>query len=466
MNKALLGFGSLIVASSATIGVTASRYEPRIRMDVFCGPLSVGGMSVEDAQKKVRLWWEQEKLQPIRFAKLPDGGTLDSTTLEYVGLSVLDQQTIARAPLDSFADNLRSSLVRPESQPMHLPILFHLNQTKASELESLIKKRSKPLQRAKAIWQDGMILTTPEISSFELDQSKLLPVLESAVGNEEEVSLPFEQVPKRVPDDKLSQIQGVISEFSTRFSAQNYPRASNIKVAASKLNGIILMPGDHLSFNTTVGRRTLRAGFQFAGVYINGQHDTGIGGGICQVSTTLYNASLLGGLKVIHRFNHSLPVPYVPLGRDATVDFGNLDLEVQNVDDSPVAITSEYQPGKLTFRLLGLPRPGVSVKIFSKPVLVKPVKVIRTRTVFDAKVPAGQVKVVDSGLKRRIVSTFRQTYKDGRLVSQEELGRSFYGSGERIILVGPKLKTLRSPLSGSLSDVSKAIQPVRESESN
>src|SRR5262249_4274073 len=158
------------------------------------------------------------------------------------------------------------------------------------------------------------------------------------------------------------------------------------------------------SFNGTVGRRTEKAGFQIAGVYKNGKHDFDVGGGICQVSTTLYNAALLDDLKIVERHNHSMPVAYVPLGRDATVDYGALDLEIANNSDHPIAINSEFHPGKLTFRILGKKDKSLDVKIESDgsqrwdP---------GTQLVSDPSLPAGKRKVIDKGSSGRQVSTYR-----------------------------------------------------------
>jgi vancomycin resistance protein YoaR len=195
------------------------------------------------------------------------------------------------------------------------------------------------------------------------------------------------------------------------------------------------MPGETLSFNGIVGRRTLKRGFKLAGVYKNGKHDTGIGGGICQVSTTLYNASLLGNLKIRRRSNHSLPVAYVPLGRDATVDYGNLDLVIENSYTTPLAVVSQYEPGRLTFRLLGKRDPDLEVKITSKPGRTdrQPEEV---ETVNDPKLPLGVQKIVEPGSIRRSVLTYRKIYRGGRLVETQPLGASYYGGGTKIIAVG------------------------------
>ena len=194
------------------------------------------------------------------------------------------------------------------------------------------------------------------------------------------------------------------------------------------------MPGESLSFNGTVGRRTERAGFKLAGVYKAGKHDVGIGGGICQVSTTLYNASLFANLKIRQRSNHSLPVAYVPLGRDATVDYGSLDLVVENDTDAPMGVVNTYRPGRLTFRILGKKDPSLKVKVVQEGGRSwgMPVK-----TVVDRRLPAGARRIVEPGSSGHSVSTYRLVYRNGKLVERQALGRSSYGGGTRVVAVGP-----------------------------
>jgi vancomycin resistance protein YoaR len=197
-----------------------------------------------------------------------------------------------------------------------------------------------------------------------------------------------------------------------------------------------LLPGEQFSFNGTVGRRTLKAGFKLAGVYKNGQHDTGLGGGICQVSTTLYNSALLADLPIRRRSNHSLPVPYVPLGQDATVDYGNLDLVFENSYPTPIAISSYYEPGRLTFRVLGQKQPGLSVKITRSRMEAHAAEVEHVR---DPTLPAGVKRVVKPGSTYRRVATFRLVYMNGKLVKKEPLGHSIYGGMPRVVAVGTRL---------------------------
>ncbi|MBE7561021.1 VanW family protein [bacterium] len=147
-----------------------------------------------------------------------------------------------------------------------------------------------------------------------------------------------------------------LGSFSTVYEGLGEERAGNIEKAASALNGIILKAGQTFSFNATLGRRDIDSGYDPAPAFIYGELEPTPGGGVCQVSSTLYNAALLSGFAILERHRHSQPVPYLPAGRDATVSYGSLDLRFRNPHDMPVKLVAEARDGRLSFAFLA-PRP-------------------------------------------------------------------------------------------------------------
>lgn len=143
---------------------------------------------------------------------------------------------------------------------------------------------------------------------------------------------------------------GMISTYSTSFDA-SAPRATNIMLAASKVNGAVIPPGGVFSYNGTVGPRTAEGGYVEAPIYVSGTKSTGIGGGICQVSSTIYAASLLAGLTTVERHQHSLPVHYLPSGMDATVSYGTLDLKIANPYSFPIVINASADNGTMIINI-------------------------------------------------------------------------------------------------------------------
>jgi vancomycin resistance protein YoaR len=430
MKRVVGGVSIALAGTTMALTLTGARQAPTIRPNVSVAGVEVGGDSVEDAARKLRVWWESEKLKQLKvhsdFAKSTEPLFRPS---EFT-VTLDDAASIAKLPLQAAVGDT-SSGDYPEQK---FDAILKWTGEEPLKFEAWVKRTIGAPRPARVRYVKGVIEALPEVEGYELDKSNLAQAVGKAIKDDEPVELPIVWAPKKIPDEKLAEIKEVVSEFHTHFPKRQFNRNSNIKLASSRLNGVILMPGEQLSFNKTVGERTIKQGFKLAGVYKNGKHDTGIGGGICQVSTTLYNASLFGNLKIVRRSNHSMPVAYVPLGRDATVDFGSLDLVVANDYPTPIAINSEYVPGTLTFRVLGKKVPGETVKIIQ----VGGKSWDRTvQVIHDPKLKPGATVLVDKGSRGHSIRTYRLVFRNGVLTKKEQLGFSYYGGGDKIIAVGP-----------------------------
>lgn len=146
----------------------------------------------------------------------------------------------------------------------------------------------------------------------------------------------------------------LISEFSTKYSQSQKDRTTNLKLAAEKINGTVLMPGEVFSYNTVVGKRTIDAGYKEAKIYVNGEVVDGLGGGICQVSSTLYNAVLYANLEIVERRNHQFVPSYAGAGLDATVVYGSIDFQFKNTRNYPIKIQCSVDRGICNFQIYGI----------------------------------------------------------------------------------------------------------------
>jgi len=140
-------------------------------------------------------------------------------------------------------------------------------------------------------------------------------------------------------------------------------RVRNIEQAASRIDGRILLSGERFSFNQTVGERTAEAGYAYAPMLLYGRREQELGGGICQLATAVYNAALLSDLRLIERHRHSSPVPYVPLGQDATVSWGTKDLVFENPLGQPIMMRAGVQDGNVVVRILGTGAPEMDIHL-------------------------------------------------------------------------------------------------------
>ena len=146
----------------------------------------------------------------------------------------------------------------------------------------------------------------------------------------------------------------LLSNFSTYYSASNVNRTTNLRLAANKINGTVLMPGETFSYNKVVGARTIAAGYKEAPIYVSGEVVDGLGGGICQITSTLYNAVILANLDIVERTNHQFVPSYVKASRDATVVYGALDFKFKNNRNYPIKINCSVSGGVASFQIFGL----------------------------------------------------------------------------------------------------------------
>lgn len=190
--------------------------------------------------------------------------------------------------------------------------------------------------------------------------------IEAEKKQEYEVPLKFTFANVTVNDLGQDAFPDQLATFTTQY-VNNANRTTNLRLASDKINGTVLMPGETFSYNKIVGERTIAAGYKNAAIYENGQVVDGLGGGICQVSSTLYNSVLQSNLEVIERTNHMFLTTYVEGGRDATVAYGSLDFRFKNNRTYPIKIASSVQGGYCTVQIYGLQMPDdYQVEIFTR----------------------------------------------------------------------------------------------------
>ncbi len=442
-----LSFAAIGVAGLALPITYVSRQTPTVHAGTTVSGIPVGGLTAEDAQKKLRTWWETQKLTPVTIhTKIPV--KIPPFTPGQLGVALDDVATVASLPLSSLVDQA-SQITGQAVEPKDFLPKFRVVGTVPATMKASVERQLPEVRPAMVRYDKGQILISRETPGYAVDLSHLAEDVAAAIPESLRdkkavtVELPIKETPKAVPDEALVSIREVVSSYTTTFQASNHPRTTNLMLAAKCFPGIIVMPGQTISYNKIVGERTAERGYKEAGVFVNGRLDSGLGGGICQVSSTLYNAALLANLKIVERQNHSIPVVYVPLGTDSTVSFGSIDLRLRNDSKSPVAIASEMHPGRLTFRVLGTKIPGQVVSIEKSDAQTKPITV---QTKVDPTLPAGVRKVVEKGSPRKSVVTYRVVKIDGTVVKRERLGTSAYGGLPTVVAVG------ESPSGGSPTD--------------
>lgn len=174
--------------------------------------------------------------------------------------------------------------------------------------------------------------------------------------DKEEYAIPLKVLYPSVTTNMIGSeaFPNLLSQYSTSYSTRDQKRTTNLRLAANKINGTILMPGETFSYNKVVGERTIAAGYQEAPIYVSGKVVDGLGGGICQITTTLYNAVVYANLDIVERSNHQFVPSYAPASRDATVVYGSIDFKFKNNRDYPIKIICSVQNGIANFQIYGL----------------------------------------------------------------------------------------------------------------
>ena len=187
---------------------------------------------------------------------------------------------------------------------------------------------------------------------ISVDEAKALITAESKT----EYTIPLKTIYPNVTTNMIGTeaFPDQLASFSTKYSTRDTDRTTNLRLAANKVNGTVLMPGETFSYNKVVGARTIAAGYKEAAVYENGKVVDGIGGGICQVSSTIYNAAIYANLDIVQRSNHQFVPSYVTASRDATVVYGSIDFQFKNNRDYPIKIVCSVSGGIASCQIFGL----------------------------------------------------------------------------------------------------------------
>ena len=227
-----------------------------------------------------------------------------------------------------------------------------------------------------------------------------------------------------------------LATYSTRYDPTNRNRSNNLEISAEKINGTIVMPGETFSYNQIVGERTIAEGYKEAGAYAGGRVVQDVGGGICQTSSTLYNAVLLANLEIVDRSNHQFLTSYVPAGRDATVAWGAIDFQFKNTREYPIKIEASVENGVCTMSIYGI-KEETEYEVVIQPVVLS---YIPYSTIYedDPTLEEGEEVVEQSGYTGCTSETYRIIKLNGEVISKTLLSKDTYDPMTRIIRRGTK----------------------------
>lgn len=255
----------------------------------------------------------------------------------------------------------------------------------------------------------------------------------------EEYTIPLKIVKPNITINDLAHqnfFPNKLAKFTTRYDESAQNRANNIKLSSGKIDGTILMPGEIFSYNKIVGERTIKAGYKEASIYMGGKVVDGIGGGICQVSSTLYNAALLANLEIVSRRNHYFITSYVSASRDATVSYGSIDFKFKNTRNYPIKIECTAKNGIIQVQIYGMQENiEYEVEIQDKVTEVIP---YTTKEITTNELEKGQKEVVQRGVNGYKSEAYRILKLNGKVISKALLSKDSYNPLQEVIKIGTK----------------------------
>ena len=454
-----LALGLAVIVAAVAVGlviaVLAFGRSGRICSGVTVSGVSLGGLTRDEAAAKLTDWAGRSLRQPITFTALDRrwiGAPADFGARVDVSETVKRVFAIGRE--GNMFDRAICSLTSGGSgKRVDAHILVNEHQVRKM-VDKIAGAVNRPHKDARLKVVDGTLQTEQDVAGIKLNRAEAAKQVSRALAaGTAVVALAVEVDPPDVKAADLSTINTLLARFTTQFNPGKRDRTHNLTLAAREIDGVVLKPGQEFSYNGIVGQRLGERGYREAPIFVRGRMEPGLGGGCCQVSTTVYNAVLLAGLKVISRSPHSRTVPYVVPGRDATVAYGTRDLKFENSNSSPIALLTRIVGSHLTVDIYGSAGDKKNIAIFtSKPVYSS---VAGQAVTTDSSLRPGVRKVVDKGSRGVSVTVYRRiTLPDGTSEPQV-VSRDRYPSQKRIVAVGPSARAVEEP----------AVLPVNASNS-
>ncbi|KRQ88006.1 Vancomycin B-type resistance protein VanW [Caloramator mitchellensis] len=445
MNKGLkIAIPLLIIALILAFGIIllneTSASSNRIYKGIYINNINVGGMTYDEAYRLLNEKFNiplQEKVITLKYRDKEFRTTNKlletrydieekvNEALNYGKEGNIFEKTIERLKISTSSINLQLEIIVNEKN-----------------IDGVVNKISKSLitmpvdATIKLI--DGKFIITPDVNGRQVDDAKLKEILLNSVKttNSEELQIPVKVVEAKIKQDDLEKIDTRISAFATKFNPADVNRTGNLKIASSSIDGTLVMPGEVFSMNKVLGPRVASKGYKEAPVIINGTLVPGLAGGICQVTSTVYNAALLANFEIVERRPHGLKVSYVPAGRDATISGNIIDFKFKNTNKTPLYIRAWVGKNYVNVEFYSAnENPNMNVVIESEIIERIPTT---TEYVKDSNLYQGEkvteVKPID-GIKS---ITYRKVFINGELVKKETLSKDYYKPAKGRVRIGTK----------------------------
>lgn len=436
----------VIVLSCIVAGAAAALSSgDTIYTGVRIGGMDAGGMTIEQATTSL-----QPKADELAKAKVTLNYAAHSTTCTIADLGgKADIEASVQAAYHigrngSFFQRILDVVMLRKNRA-DIPINYTFDKNAAAHfMRVLASKIDRKPRDARIAVIGGKIRVTREKPGVSMDSDKSVERLLAALtAGKSQVSLAVSTAHPEIKAADLKKINGELASYSTKFKPWQKDRSFNLRLACKAINGYLLKPGAVFSYNKVVGPREKKYGFRDAPIFVNGGVEDGTGGGICQVSSTLYNAALLADLKVLRRAPHSRPVVYAPIGRDATVAYPFVDLRIRNTTPAPIYVSASIGKRTVNISLFGMKTPGLRVVLLSEGHTI--IKAPLEEQVDETLAPGKRV-VKESGRSGHRVTTYRLVKQNGKVVKRELISRDYYRPESRVVLMSKPVAVSSEPV--------------------
>ena len=363
---------------------------------------------------------------------LPDGVIESSYSVDDDELTISKGKAGVVIDENAFLESIKYKLKNIDSngdQTLEIPVVN--KEPEAIDIEKIHDEICKEPQDA--YFTKNPFAVYPEVKGISFDLEKAKEILKE---DKDEYVIKLTITNPKVTLDKIGPeaFPDRLATFSTRYDVSDKDRTTNLELACNKINGTVVLSGDTFSYNKVVGARTAGAGYKNAKIYEAGKVVDGIGGGICQISSTLYNAVLNANLEIVERKNHQFVTSYVEPGMDATVVYGLTDFKFKNTRQYPVRVVATAKNGIATVTIYGIKED----KEYTFKFDVKRVATIPSTTEYidDSTLPAGTEKVEQKGTNGLKTETYMTKLLNGKAISTTLVSKDTYNAMTRIIRRG------------------------------
>lgn len=344
----------IVIIAFSTVGIAPVYKDKKIHKNITIENISVGKLTKEEAVNIL------EKTYPLDNFNITYNNESWTIKPEDIELSFHIEERVDEALNYTRSKSIWNNIKRKGklniNKPYNIKIKATYNEVKLSkQLEKIYEKVNvEAVDATFYVEPSGEIKRSESKEGRDVDISKLKDDIYNMINKKKikDINLPVLTLYPKTSTKQVKSINSILGQFSTSFN-DSTSRGSNIHVAGESTSDVLLMPGETFSYNKKTGARNWVNGYQSAPIIVGGRVVNGEGGGVCQVSTTIYNAALLSGLTIDEVHNHSLPSRYAPRGRDATVSYGYTDLKFTNPYTHPVYIKNIVGNGAITSKIYG-----------------------------------------------------------------------------------------------------------------